>query len=85
MSQEFLSTANQIKNLSQTPSNDELLKLYALYKQSTVGNNNTPQPGLLDLKGKAKWSHWNSLKGTSQQNAQSQYITFANQLIQKYK
>jgi diazepam-binding inhibitor (GABA receptor modulating acyl-CoA-binding protein) len=36
-------------------SNDELLAFYALYKQATVGDNNTSKPGMLDFKGKAKW------------------------------
>ena len=51
---QFQNAAQQVKNLSQKPSNEELLNLYGLFKQSTIGNNNTPKPGLFDLKGKAK-------------------------------
>ncbi|VDQ08195.1 unnamed protein product [Trichobilharzia regenti] len=46
-----------------TPSDNELLDLYSFFKQATVGDNNTNQPGLLDMKGKAKWNAWNSRKG----------------------
>jgi len=45
---------------------DELLKLYSLYKQGTVGDCNTEKPGMFDFKGKAKWEAWNGIKGISQ-------------------
>uniref|UniRef100_A0A915CY46 ACB domain-containing protein n=1 Tax=Ditylenchus dipsaci TaxID=166011 RepID=A0A915CY46_9BILA len=48
----FEEAAEQVKKLKKTPSNDELLELYALYKQATVGDNNTDKPGMLDMKGK---------------------------------
>lgn len=41
--------------------NQTKLKLYALYKQATVGKNSTKKPGMLDIVGKAKWEAWNSL------------------------
>ncbi|CAM9636016.1 unnamed protein product [Discosporangium mesarthrocarpum] len=44
-------------------SNDDKLKLYSLYKQVTVGDCNTPRPGMLDLSGKAKWDAWKALEG----------------------
>ena len=54
-----------MKQLKSSPSNDELLALYALFKQATVGDNETAKPGLLDMKGKAKWNAWNEKKGES--------------------
>jgi diazepam-binding inhibitor (GABA receptor modulating acyl-CoA-binding protein) len=36
-------------------SDNELLEVYGLYKQATVGDNTTSKPGMLDFKGKAKW------------------------------
>lgn len=63
------------------PDDDSLLKLYGLYKQATVGDNNTDKPGLFDLKGKYKWQAWEDLKGTSQEDAEKQYIEFASELI----
>jgi diazepam-binding inhibitor (GABA receptor modulating acyl-CoA-binding protein) len=39
--QRFDKAAEDVKNLKQTPSDDELLELYALYKQATVGDVNT--------------------------------------------
>jgi diazepam-binding inhibitor (GABA receptor modulator, acyl-CoA-binding protein) len=43
----------------------DLLILYSLYKQGTVGDCNTEKPGFLDFKGKAKWEAWNERKGTT--------------------
>ena len=42
------------------------------------------RPGLLDLKGKAKWDAWNGKKGMSQEEAKQAYIARVNQLIETY-
>jgi diazepam-binding inhibitor (GABA receptor modulating acyl-CoA-binding protein) len=52
-----------VKTLKTSPTNDELLNLYALYKQATCGDNNTCKPGTFDFKGKKKWEAWNGKKG----------------------
>ena len=62
------------KNLSERPDNMTLLKLYALYKQGSVGDNGEKKPGFTDMVGRAKWDAWNTLKGTSQADAMQQYI-----------
>ncbi|EEB06416.2 acyl-coenzyme A binding protein [Schizosaccharomyces japonicus yFS275] len=84
MSITFEQAAVDAKKLKQTPNNDELLKMYALFKQATVGDNNTEKPGLLDLKGKFKWNAWNDLKGTSKEDAASKYVEFVEELKSKY-
>jgi diazepam-binding inhibitor (GABA receptor modulating acyl-CoA-binding protein) len=53
--------------------NEEKLKLYALYKQATVGDVNTPAPGYFDFTGTAKWKAWGELKGKAQECAKSEY------------
>ena len=55
--------------------NNTKLKFYKYYKQATVGNCNTTQPSLFDLKNKAKWEAWNSLKDMSSEKAKCLYIT----------
>ncbi|KAK0427689.1 hypothetical protein QR680_010369 [Steinernema hermaphroditum] len=80
----FEVSAEQVKNLKTSPTNDELLELYALYKQGTVGDNNTAKPGMLDMKGKAKWSAWDGKKGTSQEKAKEEYIALVKTLVEKY-
>ena len=61
-SAEFTTAADEVKNLPQKPADAELLELYALYKQATVGDVNTARPGMLDFAGKAKWDAWSGKK-----------------------
>ncbi|KAL8165136.1 UNVERIFIED_CONTAM: hypothetical protein K2H54_030506 [Gekko kuhli] len=80
----FDSAAENVRQLKARPSDDELRELYGLYKQSTMGDINIECPGVLDLKGKAKWEAWNLKKGMSEEAAMKAYISKANELIQKY-
>ncbi len=68
------------KNLSERPDNATLLKIYALYKQATTGDNTEKKPGFGDMVGRAKWDAWNGLKGTSQGEAQQQYVDLIESL-----
>ena len=68
------------KNLSERPDNATLLKIYALYKQATTGDNADKKPGFGDMVGRAKWDAWNSLKGTSNDDAMQQYIDLIESL-----
>jgi diazepam-binding inhibitor (GABA receptor modulating acyl-CoA-binding protein) len=70
----FDAAVAQSKNLSERPDNSTLLKIYALYKQGTAGDNAEKKPGFGDMVGRAKWDAWNGCKGTSQNDAQQQYI-----------
>ena len=68
------------KNLSERPDNATLLKIYALYKQGSVGDNAEKKPGFSDIVARAKWDAWSKLKGTSQDEAMQQYIDLINEL-----
>jgi len=68
------------KNLSERPDNATLLKIYAVYKQASVGDNTDKKPGFSDMVGRAKWEAWNSLKGTSSTDAMQQYIDLIESL-----
>lgn len=68
------------KNLSERPDNVTLLKIYGLYKQSSVGDNTDKKPGFGDMVGRAKWDAWSSLKGTSSEDAMQQYIDLIESL-----
>lgn len=70
--------------MNKTLDNEELKEIYALYKQATVGDINVERPGMLDLKGKAKWDAWDTKKGMSQDEAKSKYVVFANEMITKH-
>lgn len=68
------------KNLSERPDNATLLKIYALYKQGSTGDNTDKKPGFGDMVARAKWDAWNSLKGTSQDDAMQQYVDLIESL-----
>ncbi|XP_058445080.1 acyl-CoA-binding protein [Malaya genurostris] len=80
----FEQAAENAKNLKVTPPDADLLEIYGLYKQATVGDCNTDKPGMLDFKGKSKWEAWNGRKGLSQADAQQAYIDKVAQLVEKY-
>jgi diazepam-binding inhibitor (GABA receptor modulating acyl-CoA-binding protein) len=54
--------------------NDVMLEMYALYKQATVGDVSGDRPGMLDIRGRAKYDAWAKKKGTSKDAAMEQYI-----------
>lgn len=83
-SPEFLEAAENVKKLTERPSDEELLDLYGWFKQASVGDVNTERPGMFDFKGKYKWDNWNSRKGTSKEDAEKAYIELVNTLMQKY-
>ena len=73
LKKKFETAAADSKNLSERPDNATLLKIYALYKQGSVGDNTDKKPGFGDMVGRAKWDAWNGLKGTTQDDAMQQY------------
>ncbi len=68
------------KSLSERPDNNALLKLYALYKQGTSGDNGEKKPGFGDMVGRAKWDAWNAIKGVSKDDAMQQYVDLIESL-----
>ena len=68
------------KNLAERPDNMTLLKIYALYKQASAGDNADKKPGFGDMVGRAKWDAWNALKGTANTDAMQQYIDLIESL-----
>ncbi|HSA59395.1 MAG TPA: acyl-CoA-binding protein [bacterium] len=77
---DFQKASKEVWNLKTKPSNDELLNLYALYKQATDGDVSGSKPGLLDLKGRAKYKAWTELKGTSKDEAMKKYVAAVKRL-----
>ena len=80
----FEDTVSRSGNLQQKPENDELLKLYALYKQSINGDVSGERPGGFDFKGAAKFDAWSKLKGNDPQSSMQEYVELVGSLIEKY-
>lgn len=76
----FEAAVAQSKNLSERPDNATLLKIYALYKQASVGDNAEKKPSFSDMVARAKWDAWSKLKGTDADAAKQQYIDLIAEL-----
>lgn len=72
------------KKFTSKPSNEELLKLYGLYKQATEGDNETDRPGGFDFTAAAKYNAWMNFKGTPQDEAEKLYSELVDELAKKY-
>ena len=78
---QFEQAAAESKNLAEKPSNETLLQLYSLYKQSTEGDINTEPPSNpFDFVAKAKYDAWSGLKGKSPADAMTEYIALVKKL-----
>jgi diazepam-binding inhibitor (GABA receptor modulating acyl-CoA-binding protein) len=77
----FEDAQSRVKQLTKAPSTDDLLELYALYKQATAGDVAGSRPGMLDMKGRAKYDAWAKKKGIAKDEAMAQYITVVDRLL----
>ena len=70
------------KSLSEKPSNETLLQLYSLYKQSTVGdaNEENAPANPFDFVNKAKYEAWAALKGKTSEEAMQEYVGLVEKL-----
>ncbi len=81
LADDFRSAQERVKTLTTRPSNDTLLELYSLYKQATDGDVQGKRPGLLDLKGRAKYDAWAGRKGLAKDAAMQQYVALVERLL----
>jgi acyl-CoA-binding protein len=83
LADDFTSAQERVKGLPSAPPTDTLLELYALYKQATSGDVSGKRPGMLDIKGRAKFDAWSEVKGTSKDDAMKKYIALVDRLAGK--
>ena len=79
----FTEAQDRVKKLTRRPSNAELLDLYGLYKQATEGDATGSRPGMLDMKGRAKFDAWTKRKGTTKDAAMEAYCALVDRLVKK--
>jgi acyl-CoA-binding protein len=82
---EFNNAVKRSKELSERPSNETLLRLYALFKQALEGDVSGERPGGFDFKGAAKYDAWKELIGKASEEAMQEYIDLINTLLAKKK
>lgn len=77
--EQFQEASERVKSVSD-PGNDMKLRLYALYKQATVGDVQGKKPGITDFVGRAKFDAWKKLQGTASDQAKRMYVDTVNNL-----
>jgi len=81
LQEDFKNAAKRSKtDIKDRPSNEDLLKLYALYKQGDEGDITGERPGGFDFKAIAKYNAWEELKGKPSEEAMKEYIDLVNKL-----
>jgi acyl-CoA-binding protein len=79
--EEFIQASHAMKDSLSHASVDEILTLYGLYKQATVGDSTlAKRPGILDSKGRAKYAAWEHFLGTKPQLAMNAYVRMVREL-----
>ncbi|MDR0226864.1 MAG: acyl-CoA-binding protein [Burkholderiaceae bacterium] len=76
----FEAAVKNSTSISERPDNATLLRIYALYKQATEGDNEAKKPSFTDMVGRAKWDAWEKLKDTTPDEAKQQYIALIDSL-----
>lgn len=78
---DFIGAVKAVSALGADPGNDVKLRLYALYKQATIGDVDGKRPGLTNPVGRAKHDAWASVGGMSSAEAKRAYVGLVGTLI----
>jgi len=76
----FEQASQDAQQLASRPDNQTLLRMYALYKQGSIGDIAGDKPSMTDMVGFAKWSAWNKVKGMTNAEAQQAYVDLVEDL-----
>ena len=82
--QQFDAAVERSKTFTKRPTNEELLRLYGLFKQATEGDATGDRPGGFDFKAIAKFDAWEELKGKTKEQAMTEYVKLVNDLHKLY-
>lgn len=77
----FQTALAQSQQISGELDNDKKLKMYALFKQGTIGPCTGEKPSMFNPAEKAKWQAWQSLGEMQQDEAKKEYINLINDLL----
>lgn len=80
LKEQFEAAVAGSKSLSSKPDNENLLKMYSLYKQAAEGDVTGERPGGFDFKAIAKFDAWASQKGKDTDTCMKEYIALIETL-----
>jgi diazepam-binding inhibitor (GABA receptor modulator, acyl-CoA-binding protein) len=81
----FEQAQKDVKTLTKRPGNDDMLFLYAHFKQAAEGDVKGSRPGMLDMVGRAKYDAWAKLKGAKADDAMKKYVDKVAALLKTHK
>ncbi|RPI15611.1 MAG: acyl-CoA-binding protein [Lysobacterales bacterium] len=84
LKKQFEAAAADVQKLTKRPDSEDMLRLYAQYKQATVGDVQGERPGALDFAGRAKYDAWAKLKGTGSTEAMESYVKLVERMKKTY-
>lgn len=76
----FQQAAARVRQLDHGLDSAVMLRLYALYKQSTLGPCTGSRPGLFQFTARTKWDAWNSLGSMTSRQAMADYVQLVTTL-----
>ncbi len=80
LQKKFDKAAADAQNLKKRPADEDMLRMYALYKQATAGDASGDRPGAFDFVARAKYDAWARLKGTDKEKAMKSYVDLVERL-----
>jgi acyl-CoA-binding protein len=80
----FAAAAKDLQGFTRRPDDEDMLRLYGLYKQGTEGDVTGDRPGAFSVKDRAKYDAWARLKGTDGAKAREQYVKLVERLKKTY-
>jgi acyl-CoA-binding protein len=84
LDQKFSAAQAEVNTLTKRPDNEDMLRLYGLYKQGSSGDVAGDRPGAFDMVNRAKYDAWAKLKGTDSDKAKQDYVKLVERLKKSY-
>ena len=84
LKKKFESASADVQKLKKRPDDEDMLRLYSLYKQATAGDVQGDRPGAFSFADRAKYDAWARLKGTDTQKAMESYVKLVERLKKTY-
>jgi diazepam-binding inhibitor (GABA receptor modulating acyl-CoA-binding protein) len=80
----FEAAARDVQKLKKRPDDEDMLRLYAQYKQASEGDVTGDRPGAFSFVDRAKYDAWAKRKGTDATQAMESYIKLVERLKKSY-
>ena len=84
LKKKFDAAAADVQKLTKRPDDEDMLRLYAHYKQATTGDVTGDRPGAFSFADRAKYDAWAKLKGTDATKAMEAYVKLVERLKKSY-